>query len=220
MAKRPVSDDKTKTVNKRKQSVKTAVKQTSKQNLAVRKKTSHNKAKQHTWPKRLGLFLLKCSLAFSAIFSLYGIYLDSKIQARFSGPIWHTPAQIYARSLVLSPAMYLPYAKLIDELELLNYLKVATPTKPGQYSASSSKVELVRRSFAYLDGTEPSQRLFLSFENNRLLSIRDQKTGRYLNAVNLDPMLLDTLQAPNQEDRILVELQNYPQKRCAACNLH
>jgi penicillin-binding protein 1B len=211
LAKRPVSDDKTKTVTKRKKAVKVAVKQISKQKSAVSKKTRHSKAKQHTWPKRLGFLLLKCSLAFSAIFILYGIYLDSKIQARFSGPIWHTPAQLYARSLVLSPDMYLPHDKLIDELELLNYLKVATPTKPGQYSASSSKVELVRRSFAYLDGTEPSQRLFLSFENNRLLSIRDQKTGHYLNAVNLDPMLLDTLQAPNQEDRILVELQNYPQ---------
>lgn len=211
MAKRPVSEDKTKTVTKRKKTVKTAVKKNPKQKTAASKKTNRSKVTQRTWPKRLGFLLLKCSLAFSAVFILYGIYLDSKIQARFSGPIWQTPAQIYARSLVLSPDMYLPPDKLIAELELLNYLKVATPTKPGQYSASSSKVELVRRSFAYLDGTEPSQRLFLSFDHNRLLSIRDQHTGRYLNAVNLDPMLLDTLQAPNQEDRILVELQNYPQ---------
>ena len=212
LAKRPVSDDTKKTVTKRKPAVRTAVKKTTTKSparKAAQKKTK--KAKDRTWTRSIVIFLLKCSLAFSAIFILYGMYLDSKIQARFSGPIWKTPAQIYARSLALIPGMFLPHEKLVEELVLLNYLKVAKPRSAGQFSVSKTKVELFRRSFTYLDGTEPNQALFLTFADNRLVSIRDQQTGKYLNSVNLDPMLIDTLQAPNQEDRILVELQNYPQ---------
>lgn len=207
MAKRPVNDDKKKAVKTRK----TTTKSPSKPRKTTAKKPPRKSAKQVSLKRKLAIFALKCALAFSAIFVLYGMYLDSKIQSRFSGSIWSTPAQVYARSLTLTPNMYLPLEQVTAELKLLNYSKVATPTKAGQFSASSTKVELVRRSFTYIDGTEPSKKVLLSFWNNRLVAIRDQDTGRDLNSINLDPMLLDTLRAKEQEDRMLVELQDYPQ---------
>ena len=222
MAKRPVTDDPNKDIKKRKPAAKSAAKKTSRAAPKTATKPrakaklkakipTHGGARTCHWPRRIAIFLAKAILAFSVIFILYGMYLDSKIQARFSGPIWKTPAQIYARSLQLQPGMYLPLEQLLNELNLLNYSKVSNPTQSGQYSASSTKVELVRRSFSYLDGVEPSRHLFLSFADDRLVSIRDLARDRYLNKVNLDPMLLDTLQAPGQEDRILVDLQDYPQ---------
>ncbi|MGC3833038.1 hypothetical protein ACPSKX_01335 [Moritella viscosa] len=176
MAKRPVSDDTKKTVNKRKTPAKPAVKKSAKKSTA--KKATKRKVKKvtsRTWTRSIAIFLFKFSLAFSALFILYGMYLDSKIQTRFSGPIWKTPAQIYARSLELKPGMFLPHDKLVEELVLLNYLKVAKPRTAGQFSISATKVELLRRSFTYLDGTEPNKALFLTFADNRLVSIRDQK---------------------------------------------
>lgn len=207
MAKRPVNDDKKKAVKTRK----TTTKPPSKPRKTTARKTPKKSVEHTSWKRKLAIFALKCALAFSAIFVLYGMYLDSKIQSRFSGSIWSTPAQVYARSLTLTPNMYLPLEQVTAELKLLNYSKVATPTKAGQFSVSSTKVELVRRSFTYIDGTEPSKKVLLSFWNNRLVAIRDQDTGRDLNSINLDPMLLDTLRAKEQEDRMLVELQDYPQ---------
>jgi len=207
LAKRPVNDDTKKVVKKRTTTTKKPIKKSPSKKPLPRKKVV-NKA---TWQRKLAIFSVKFGLAFSAIFILYGMYLDSKIQARFAGPIWQTPAQVYARSLQITPNMFLPHQQLMAELKLLNYLKVAVPKKPGQFSASSSKIEIVRRSFDYLDGMESSRKILISFANDRVVSIRDQDSDRYLNSVNLDPMLLDTLQKKGQEDRILVELQDYPQ---------
>lgn len=225
MAKRPTRDSE-KTPAKRKAPAKTSDKPSDKKSTATRKVAKKAPTKTTKQPKakrasaagkgrsrtrRVIFWGFKSLLAFSAIFILYGIYLDAKIQSRFAGPIWQVPAQIYARSLMLEPGMYLPHDKLMQELKLLNYLKVAQPAKPGQFSASADKIEIFRRSFDYLDGTEPASRLFLEFDDGHLTSIRDLQTREYLTSVNLDPMLLDTLQAPNQEDRILVQLQDYPQ---------
>lgn len=222
MAKRPTRDSEKKSPAKRKAPAKSSDKQADKKSTSSKRvvKRTPKKTVKQTKPtgskassrgRRVLFFGLKGLLAFSAIFILYGIYLDAKIQSRFAGPIWQVPAQIYARSLTLEPGMYLPHDKLMQELKLLNYLKVAQPVKPGQFSASADKIEIFRRGFDYLDGTEPTVRLFLEFEDEHLTSIRDLQTHNYLTSVNLDPMLLDTLQAPNQEDRILVQLQDYPQ---------
>lgn len=208
MAKRPASDDTKQVAKKRKPASK---KTTKKSSIKTAAKKRNKQSKQQTWQRKLAIFSFKFGLAFSAIFILYGIYLDSKIQARFAGQIWKTPAQVYARSLVLTPNLFLPHEQLIAELKLLNYVKVSSPKKAGEFSASRNKIDIIRRSFDYLDGTEPSRRIFLNFEDDRLIKIYDVDAGKNLNSVNLDPMLLDTLQAKDQEDRILVELQDYPQ---------
>lgn len=155
--------------------------------------------------------LLKVSLALAVLVAIFGIYLDGKVRERFDGQKWALPALVYSRPLELFPGQRLSHAQMLRELQLLNYRKVATPSRPGEYSVGSNRIEIHRRSFNFSDGAEAARNMLLTFSGQRLERMQNPDNGRELGYARMDPVLLDRLNVEKREDRLLVRLEQVPE---------
>lgn len=191
----------------RKSTAKSTPKKTKKSNSPRKKRQSKQKV---SWQRRLLMLSLKVFIVASIVIGCWCVYLDSKIKTRFSGDKWQLPAAVYGRELQLYPQLRLTREELQNELELLNYRKVERARLPGEFAASETKIEMVRRAFDFADGHSPSVPLLLTFSKTRLTKIQHRDTGQQLNQVRLDPVLLDRLHIENGEDRLFVPIEEVP----------
>ncbi len=176
-----------------------------------KRKTKRKAAKSGRGLGKYLFFLgLKLSLVFAAAFSLYGIYLDNKIKEKFEGQLWTLPAQVFARPLTLYPGMEISKQEVVRELKLLNYRYAGKPKRSGEYAQSKFKLEVVRRPFDFADGHEGQKRFQVAFKNNRVTQITLLPSGKKLGYVRLDPLLIDRLNTSNNQDRMLVKRDGFP----------
>ena len=71
---------------------------------------------------------------------------------------------------------------------------------------------LIRRAFRFADGAEAARGLLLTFEGQRLTSIKNANNQRDLGYVRMDPVLLDRLSGEEIEDRILLRINEVPKE--------
>lgn len=154
------------------------------------------------------VFGLKVSLLLLAAISIYLIYLDSKITTLFSGHKWQVPAQLYGRTLELTPGSHLSQVQFLDELSRLQYSADPRLNGPGQYHVSGATVTVVRRAFEFPDGADGVRRFTVEFAGDfvQRLSSGDKP----LQKARLEPQLLQHLVAAEQEDRELIRLADVP----------
>lgn len=154
------------------------------------------------------LFGLKVSLLLVAALSIYLIYLDSKITTLFSGHKWQVPAQLYGRTLELTPGTHLNQAQFLDELSRLQYSADPRLTGPGQYHVTGNTITVVRRAFDFPDGAAGVATFTVEFAGDFVQRLsHGEKT---LKKARLEPQLLQHLVAAEQEDRELVRLADVP----------
>jgi len=174
--------------------------------------TDTTSAVKPTWLKRIVILCLKLLLILATVMAGYGIYLDGKIDQKFSYDHWKIPAKVYAQSLSLQPKQHIARNQVIDELALLNYRRVSNPSLIGEYSVSATKIDIYRRGFEYIDGSYPPSRVMLQFDGNFLKSIVEYGAkGQSLDKFNLEPKLLKRLTGTNKEDRLFVPREQIPE---------
>jgi len=155
--------------------------------------------------------MFKVTLVAAAALLVYGIYLDGLVRQKMEGHTWNLPAQVYARPLELYPDQSLTRDKLVQELTMLNYRKVGTPQRPGEYSLSSSRVEVYRRPFDFVDGPEAAIKVLISFDGDRVARLQVSDSSRQLGFFRIEPMLVDRIQTSDHEDRTLTRLDRTPE---------
>ncbi len=154
------------------------------------------------------LFGLKVSLLLLAAISIYLIYLDSKITTLFSGHKWQVPAQLYGRTLELSPGSHLSQVQFLDELSRLQYSADPRLNGPGQYHVSGATVTVVRRAFEFPDGADGVRTFSVEFAGDFVQRL--YSGDKPLQKARLEPQLLQHLVAAEQEDRELIRLADVP----------
>ncbi|WP_445946467.1 penicillin-binding protein 1B [Shewanella sp.] len=164
-----------------------------------------------SWLARLWSLGWKLSLVVLAFCSFYSIYLDQIIARKFEGQKWHLPAQVFSRSMALYPGAAVNHPQLMAELKLLGYRKVANPSQVGEFSASSTRIELWRRPFLHPEGDQAEQRVMISFDSFGINSVRRMTDKRELAVFHLEPVLLDRIIAGDGEDRVFVDTKAMPQ---------
>ena len=127
-----------------------------------RKKSS--KKNQRNWLQIVWSVAWKASLAGLVVIVFIGVYLDSVVRQRFEGQLFDLPTVVYARILNLAPGDRISIQEVRNELDVLNYRKVRHPRYPGEYSSSSTKIELFRRPFEFTNGPEPDRHVMLHFD--------------------------------------------------------
>ena len=73
--------------------------------------------------------------------------LDFKVKDKFNGALWTIPAKVFSRSLDISEGGYLDRNRLMQELELLGYIKDSEIDRAGKYKLSDSSLTLFLRGF-------------------------------------------------------------------------
>lgn len=169
-----------------------------------------------SWRRRFLCFMVRLSLAMlvviAGIIAYYYVQVSSsRLEAENK---WSTPAIVYSRPLELTVDQKITYEQIKHELSLLKYRQVKNPKNPGEFGESSdkSKLVIIRRAFDFPDGHEDSRPLLLNFKNNKISRIQNADDQSDVDYVLMDPVLLDRLSAHNEEDRILITLDDVPQK--------
>ncbi|AIW13061.1 penicillin-binding protein 1B [Vibrio tubiashii] len=174
-------------------------------------KRSPNKKPQRSWLKAIWSLSWKLALAGIAVLLVVGIYLDTLVKQRFEGQLFDLPTVVYARILNLAPGDSITIQEVRNELDVLNYRKVRQPRYPGEYSSSSTKIELIRRPFEFSDGPEPDRRVMLHFSKNNLERIQSLETKGDLGYLRIEPKMLGMLEKNHDEQRLFVKRVQFPE---------
>ncbi|MDW1629675.1 penicillin-binding protein 1B [Vibrio sp. Y176] len=172
------------------------------------KKTTNEK---RSWLKVLWSFSWKAGVALAAVLLFVGIYLDSVVKERFEGQLFELPTVVYARILNLSPGENITIQELRNELDVLNYRKVSQPRYPGEYSSSSTRIELIRRPFEFADGPEPDRHIMLHFSDSGLQRIQSLESRGDLGYLRLEPKMLGMLEKDRDEQRLFLRRDQFPE---------
>jgi penicillin-binding protein 1B len=149
------------------------------------------------------------ALAFTLLFALFALYLDSEVRTQFEGKRFALPARVYARALELFPGVRLGPDELARELVRLGYREDLLEREPGRFVRNGDDFELVTRAFTFWDGTQPAQVLHLSFRDGRLETLTGG-TGAAVTLARLDPPYIGGIYPAHNEDRLLVKLDEVP----------
>ncbi|WP_237485573.1 penicillin-binding protein 1B [Vibrio hippocampi] len=186
----------------------TSAKRRSSNKSASPKRT--NKAKP-SWLKRLFSIGWKLTLVCLVALAAVGFYLDQLIKQRFEGALFELPTVVYARSLNLSIGDAISLKEVRNELDTLNYRKVTQPRYPGEYAASSTKIELIRRPFEFADGPEPDRHVMLYFADSSLTRIQSLEQSGDLGYLQIEPKMLGMLEKKQDEQRLFLRREQFPE---------
>ncbi|MGI2945099.1 penicillin-binding protein 1B [Vibrio diabolicus] len=202
--------------NSKKPSAKKAPAKKSTTNKGTTKQTRRTPSKKPTnekrsWLKVLWSFSWKAGVALAAVLLFVGIYLDSVVKERFEGQLFELPTVVYARILNLNPGESITIQELRNELDVLNYRKVSQPRYPGEYSSSSTRIELIRRPFEFADGPEPDRHVMLHFSDSGLQRIQSLESRGDLGYLRLEPKMLGMLEKDQDEQRLFLRRDQFPE---------
>ncbi len=156
-------------------------------------------------------FSWKAGIALAAVLLFVGIYLDSVVKDRFDGQLFDLPTVVYARILHLSPGENITIKEMRNELDVLNYRKVSQPRYPGEYSSSSTRIELIRRPFEFADGPEPDRHVMLHFSDSGLKRIQSLESKGDLGYLRIEPKMLGMLEKDQNEQRLFLRRDQFPE---------
>ncbi|MCS0448569.1 penicillin-binding protein 1B [Vibrio diabolicus] len=202
--------------NSKKPSAKKAPAKKSTTNKGTTKQTRRTPSKKpanekRSWLKVLLSFSWKAGVALAAVLLFVGIYLDSVVKERFEGQLFELPTVVYARILNLNPGENITIQELRNELDVLNYRKVSQPRYPGEYSSSSTRIELIRRPFEFADGPEPDRHVMLHFSDSGLQRIQSLESRGDLGYLRLEPKMLGMLEKDQDEQRLFLRRDQFPE---------
>ncbi|AXY00375.1 penicillin-binding protein 1B [Vibrio alfacsensis] len=187
---------------------------TAKSSSAKRPKRSPSKkpsGEKRSWLKTIWSFSWKAGVALAAVLVFVGIYLDSVVKDRFDGQLFDLPTVVYARILTLSPGENISVKEMRNELDVLNYRKVSQPRYPGEYSSSSTRIELIRRPFEFADGPEPDRHVMLHFSDSGLQRIQSLESKGDLGYLRIEPKMLGMLEKDQNEQRLFLRRDQFPE---------
>jgi len=163
--------------------------------------------KRGQWLKRgclVGVLLISAGMLWM------GNSLNQMVAEKFEGQLWQLPSVVYARELTLQPGAMIRYEDLVNELEVLNYRKVTSPKKSGEYSTSRLRVEFIRRPFEFRDGEQPQRHVIVEFDYSKVRRISEAVSGRELGIFSVEPKLLGMLETKTDEQRIYLPKDEMP----------
>ncbi|MFQ5660495.1 MAG: penicillin-binding protein 1B [Gammaproteobacteria bacterium] len=138
------------------------------------------------------------------------MWLDHHIQDKFEGRRWSLPARVYAGPLEIYPGLTLSISRLERELLSTGFVQHAHLNHSGQYRRSHHALEFVKRPFRFWDGKEQRASIHVSFDGDRISSMRDNRTGKPLSVVRLEPRLIGKIYPAHNEDRVLLSSDETP----------
>lgn len=178
---------------------------------------SKNNSQKSTEKKSRGWFWKTWSVAWKlgltglTIIVFYGFYLDDIVKQRFAGQLFKLPTVVYSRILTLSPGDEMSLAEVRQELDVLSYRKVTQPRHAGEYSSSSTRIELIRRPFEFTDASEPERHVMLYFNGKELTRIQSLESRGDMGFLRIEPKMLGMLEKNSDEQRLFLHREQFPE---------
>ena len=164
--------------------------------------------KQHGLGLISFVLLIILLVGFIAI-GIYLLKLDNIVRDRFEGQRWDIPAKVFARPLELYAQADSNKTDVVDELKLLGYNKAEDYQKSGTYVEKGNQLFIHTRGFDFGDSSEPERVIDLSFDGERINTIRTTKPSNS-GILRLEPMLIGGIYPQHKEDRVLISIDRVP----------
>jgi len=181
------------------------------------RKNSKRSKKTNSWLSRLGKWFLRTLLKLMLWVALFvtlvglgfGYYLDRTITKTFEGRRWSAPAQVFAQPLEIYVGQKISNPQLIEELKRLGYRSDANLTAPGSYKSSGASLYTYLRSFDFMEGSRPSQRVKISFQNSVIKRVQ-AKDNSEIPLIRLDPATIGSFFPSHGDDRLILTPEQVP----------
>lgn len=155
--------------------------------------------------------MVKIALVITLLVGIYGVYLYQKVSERLDGKVWDLPAAVYGRMVNLEPGMDYSQAEMVRLLNGMQYRQVNKITRAGEFVVKGNTIEMLRRPFNFPDQKEDQILARLYFEKGRLVKIENMENNRIFGFFRLDPKLITMLQSPNNEQRLVLPIEDFPE---------
>jgi penicillin-binding protein 1B len=160
--------------------------------------------------KRLPLLLLALAVVAMAGLAVYGGYLAVQIDGRFSSRRWQVPSTVYSDSTLLFPGQGCNHELFIAKLEALGYRRVNRPPAFGEYRLRPGRLEVFLHDLETPSQTRSGFPVQIALDRNRIGAITDQRSGRALPLLELEPEKIGLFFGAAREQRKLVAIDQVP----------
>jgi len=164
--------------------------------------------------KRIFYWLLMTGIKLSFVVviatGIYAIYLDGKVRQTFEGQRWQVPMQVYGKAEEFKIGEQLSLTHLVSSLRFSGYKKVSTVRNAGEYAFSKNRLIVYRRIFSFDAAMVSAQKITIDVKNGKISQL--YYDNAQVKIVRLEPVLIDRIVPESKEDRVLVSLENVPEK--------
>jgi len=177
------------------------------------KKTEPKTVKKSTIRRIFNWLLItgiKLSFVLVIATSIYAIYLDGKVRQKFEGQRWQVPMQVYGKAEEFKLGEKLSLTHLASSLHFSGYKKMRTVRNPGEYAVSKNRLIVFRRIFSFDAAMANAQKITIDVKEGKVSRLYYDNSE--VNTVRLEPVLIDRIVPESKEDRVLVSLENVPEK--------
>jgi penicillin-binding protein 1B len=162
-----------------------------------------------SWPWLRIPFFIGMGLLFGFLLP-YTLVLNKRVQDRFSDLVFAVPTRVYARPLPLAAGTPMTSAALELELTFAGYSHDGHSQVAGSWIRQGAHYTIASRGYAGPDGGELPKRTRVTLGNGIVQSVQDDRSGKPLAMVHLDPARIATLYGASQEERRFVALADVP----------
>jgi len=142
---------------------------------------------------------------------VYGWFLSTKIEKRFSARRWQIPSTVFSDTTLLYPGQRFGPNDLRAKLHNLGYRPVAyRPNRKGTMRLSPPLVDIYLNDLVMPPQTRPGFRVRIRYDGNRIESIERIDRHAFLSILELEPEEIGKYYGPERERRQLVSFDQIP----------
>ena len=155
-------------------------------------------------------FLLYASAAISLIFLLYITFLYLIVADKFEGKKWALPSKIYSDSLTLYPGIDINSIDLIGRLKRLNYHRVSSEPKEGEYRQEGNIIDIYLHNFIYPNKPFTGSPVRIYLKNTQIEKMENYQRKDEVFSIEIEPELITAIFEGGWQERNLVKLPAVP----------
>ena len=143
--------------------------------------------------------------------SIYGWFLSTRIESRFSARLWRIPSTVYSDSTLLYPGQRFGSDHLREKLSRLRYRFVSgRPQKKGEVRFSTASTEIYLNDFTIPNLSRPGFLVRIRYDRKVIKSIERVDNREPLPILELEPEEIGQFYGPHRERRQLVSIRQVP----------
>ena len=171
-----------------------------------------NDLNQETMLKKLTIFFLILILVLGAALLLYGWYLSTHIEQRFSARRWSVPSKVYTDTTLLYPGQRVNPELLKNKFKALGYRNVSRlPTQKGELQVSPEAITVFLNDLNTPWNNRRGFPVRIAIADRIIASITGTNDSRDVPIIELEPEEISLFFGSERERRQLISIQQVPE---------
>jgi penicillin-binding protein 1B len=156
----------------------------------------------------VSLVIILCAIGIT----LYGWYLSTRIEERFSARLWSIPSKVFSDTTLLYPGQRINRKLFHEKLLNLDYRSVSRlPDKKGEMQIAPASIDIFLHDLRTPWQNRQGLSARIAFDRDRIQAIKRADNGKDIPILELEPEEIMLFFGPERERRQLVSIQQLPE---------